>query len=153
MPKYWMEEAEITRYLEFAAVGRLATCDAQGQPYITPLHYIFYEGDIYFHCAARGRKLDNIMNNSQVCFEVSHIEKTLIQENACSSATRYSSVLAFGEASLVEDVETQVLILNKIMEKYAAGQAYGAVTPERIKGCVVVRITISQTSGKKNIDP
>ena len=55
---------EILRKGEY---GVLSTCGADGQPYGVPLNYVYEDGKIYFHCAAEGRKLDNIAVNSRVC--------------------------------------------------------------------------------------
>jgi len=67
MPIRWMSEEEAHRFLAARTEGRLATCDAAGQPYITPLNYLYRERKLYFHSKLTGRKLDNLAGNSRVC--------------------------------------------------------------------------------------
>jgi nitroimidazol reductase NimA-like FMN-containing flavoprotein (pyridoxamine 5'-phosphate oxidase superfamily) len=61
---------EIQRIFYLTNIGRLATNGQDGYPYITPVNFVFFEGNIYFHCAPKGEKLDNITRDSRVCFEV-----------------------------------------------------------------------------------
>ncbi len=61
---------EIQRILSLTNIGRLATNGEDGYPYMTPVNFVCIEGNIYFHCAPKGEKLDNIMRDPRVCFEV-----------------------------------------------------------------------------------
>lgn len=153
MPKKWLTEAEAMEYLAARLEGRLATVDPDGQPYITPLNYILYEGKIYFHCAVKGHKLDNIAAESRVCFEVSHTDKSVFAAQTCKCSTRYTSVLVFGKARVIEAAKEKVRILNTVSDRFAAGRPYEPVTANGVNGCAVVEITIEKISGKRNIDP
>jgi nitroimidazol reductase NimA-like FMN-containing flavoprotein (pyridoxamine 5'-phosphate oxidase superfamily) len=154
MPIRWMNEDDARAFLGGQTEGRLATCDHSGQPYITPLNYLFHEGKIYFHSKLTGRKLDNLAVNSRVCFEVSQVEKmTISEERPCACATRYTSVLAFGMARIVEDQAEKAALLNLLVAKHAADKAFQAVDAERAAGCTVVEIVIEEISGKMNVDP
>ena len=106
----------------------VATCDAAGQPYITPLNYVFHRGNIYFHSAPKGHKLDNIAVNSRVCFEVSQTDKPVFAEKACACSTRYTSVVVFGRARVVTDDGEKVDALNALTEKIAAGRQFVPAT-------------------------
>jgi nitroimidazol reductase NimA-like FMN-containing flavoprotein (pyridoxamine 5'-phosphate oxidase superfamily) len=153
LPKKWLTEAEAIEYLAGKTEGRLATADLTGQPYITPLNYVYYAGKVYFHCAITGRKLENIAVNNKVCFEVSHTGKNVFAPKTCACATRYVSVLVFGTARRIDDLEEKTLILNILSEKFAAGRQYQPVMPAMSEACSVVEIVIDKISGKSNIDP
>lgn len=60
----------ITAILNRCTVGRLATVGSDGYPYITPVNYVYWQGSIYFHCALKGEKVDNIAREPKVCFEI-----------------------------------------------------------------------------------
>ncbi len=105
MPQKWFTDNEALDYLARQTDGRLATCDAEGQPYITPLNYVVHDGKVYIHCAHEGKKLTNIANNPKVCFEVSHTDKSIFGATACQCSTRYTSVLVFGVATVVENIQ------------------------------------------------
>ena len=40
--------------------GVLSTVGNDGQPYGVPLNYTYKDNCIYFHCALKGHKIDNI---------------------------------------------------------------------------------------------
>ena len=154
MPIRWMSEEDAREYLGAGAEGRLATCDAAGQPYITPLNYLYRDGKIYFHSGLDGRKLDNIAENGRVCFEASVAAKIEVsRDRACGCATRYTSVLAFGVARVLSGEREKAAVLNWLTEKYAAGMAFQPVTEKDAAGCAVVEIDVEQISGKMNVDP
>jgi hypothetical protein len=150
----WMSESDAREFLATRAEGRLATCDAAGQPYITPLNYFYREGKIYFHSKLIGRKLDNIAENSRVCFEVSAVEKlTVTNDRPCACSTRYTSVLAFGAARVISDEAEKAALLNLLVARYAAGKPFQPVEESHAADCAVVEIRIDELSGKRNVDP
>jgi hypothetical protein len=154
MPVRWMNRDEAWAFLAAGTEGRLATCDAAGQPYITPLNYLLHEEKLYFHCRLTGRKLENIAQNPRVCFEVSRSEKVKVcYEKACGCSTRYFSVLAFGTASVVADPARKTGLLNRLVTRYAEGFPFPAVQPRDAESCTVVEIAIEEISGKRNVDP
>jgi nitroimidazol reductase NimA-like FMN-containing flavoprotein (pyridoxamine 5'-phosphate oxidase superfamily) len=154
MPVLWMSENKARDFLATRADGRLATCDAAGQPYITPLNYLYREGKIYFHSKLTGRKLDNIAENNLVCFEVSKVEKlTVSNDRPCACSTRYTSVLVFGAARVISDEAEKAVLLNLLVEKYAGGKAFEPVEERHAADCAVVEIRVDEISGKMNVDP
>jgi nitroimidazol reductase NimA-like FMN-containing flavoprotein (pyridoxamine 5'-phosphate oxidase superfamily) len=154
MPVLWMSENDAREFLATQAEGRLATCDAAGHPYITPLNYFYREGKIYFHSKLIGRKLDNIAENSRVCFEVSETVKlTVTNDRPCACSTRYTSVLAFGVARVISDEAEKAALLNLLVARYAAGKPFQPVEVSHAADCAVVEIRIDELSGKRNVDP
>jgi len=154
MPIRWMSEEDAREFLRAGREGRLATCDGAGQPYITPLNYLYRDGKIYFHSKLSGRKLDNIAENSRVCFEVSAVAKlTVSNDRPCGCSTRYTSVLAFGKARVISDETEKAAWLNLLVERYAEGKDFQRVEEKDAAGCAIVEIVVEQISGKMNIDP
>lgn len=139
----------ITDFLNSASVGRMATINPDGTPYVLPLHFAF-EGDrIYVHCALEGKKLDNLRRNPTVCFEADEvIDMTLFSDKPCASGTYYRSVVANGKAAIVEDSGRKKHILQVLMDKYAKGQKYGDMSAEAIEETCVVEIVVEEISGK-----
>jgi nitroimidazol reductase NimA-like FMN-containing flavoprotein (pyridoxamine 5'-phosphate oxidase superfamily) len=149
----WMSEEDARAFLASGTEGRLATADKAGQPYITPLNYICHDRKIYFHCKMTGRKLDNLAENSRVCFEVSETAKMTISDRPCACATRYTSVLAFGAARVISGGAEKAALLNLLVARYANGKEVQAVDEHLAGGCAVVEISIEEISGKRNVDP
>jgi nitroimidazol reductase NimA-like FMN-containing flavoprotein (pyridoxamine 5'-phosphate oxidase superfamily) len=153
MPQKPLSIEEATDFITHERVGHLATYDLGNTPYITPLNYMYHQGKIYFHCAKEGRKLDNISANNQVCFEVSRINKPVFGSVACKCSTRYTSVLVFGAASIIEDIATKVDLLNTFTEFFADGRPFPPIHAEAASRVAVVEITIASIHGKCNVDP
>jgi hypothetical protein len=154
MPIRWMSEERSYEFLAAHREGRLATCNQAGEPYITPLNYLFHEGKLYFHSKQTGRKLDNIAENKRVCFEVSEVEKvTVSTDRPCACSTRYTSVLVFGTARMLIGDAEKAALLNLLVGKFAAGKAFEPVEEKHAAGCAVVEIAIEEISGKMNVDP
>jgi nitroimidazol reductase NimA-like FMN-containing flavoprotein (pyridoxamine 5'-phosphate oxidase superfamily) len=153
MPKAWITNCEeMESLLQEALVGCLATVGPDGSPYITPLHFVYHQGKIYFHCAFKGRKMDNIRANPRMCFEIHKLIKIVQSQRACDFSTRYRSVLVFGRARSLPEGDEKVAALTALAEKYAGGQAVEPPTPNRAKGTEVIKITIEEMTGKRNVD-
>lgn len=152
MPKKWMTKKESEEFLSKAFYGRLATSGNNEFPYITPLSFVYSDGLIYFHCATKGRKLDNIKENPGVCFEVSRVDKFLTSDLPCEFSIRYTSVLAFGKASLVDDDQEKTKALELLVKKYAPKFPKDSIEFKTLDNTTVVKITVEELSGKKNVD-
>lgn len=142
-----MTHEEALKILDNSEVGLLSTVDKEGQPYGTPLNYVFINNSIYFHCALNGHKLDNISENNRICFTV--IGKS--QVVAKNFTAHYESVIVFGKAVLVDETE-KVQVLQEVVRKYSPDYfPQGDKVIEKFKDkCHVVKINISHVTGKKN---
>jgi nitroimidazol reductase NimA-like FMN-containing flavoprotein (pyridoxamine 5'-phosphate oxidase superfamily) len=109
--------SEMEEILCRAEVGRLALFDGT-MPYIIPLNFLYKDGQIVFHCAWEGKKLDIISMNPNCCFEVDEYlgEVSYHYESRCH--LDYDSVLAFGRARIEDNDETKVKLLQLFSEKY-----------------------------------
>lgn len=153
MPKQFMTEREAIDYLKSQQAGCLATVDAAGNPYITPLNYVYIHDKLYFHCARKGKKLDNITVHPQVSFAVSQSNNLVFQEESCKSSNRYTSVIVSGRAKVIQDISRQREVLEALMVTFAKGRIFKHITDEMASTCVVVEIEIGEISGKCNVDP
>ena len=88
-----LEDADTIDVLKRNQYGILSTVDKDGMPYGVPLTYIYDGGNIYFHSAVEGHKLNNISFNKKVSFCVVGPTKILPEQ----FSTRYESAIAFGE--------------------------------------------------------
>jgi uncharacterized protein len=114
--KRGITEAEARELLERCEYGILSTCDADGQPYGIPLSYCVIDNAVYFHCAAEGRKLENIAANNRVSFCV--VGETEVLPDKFT--TRYESVVVSGRATEVFDTEKRQG-MEGLLPKYSAG--------------------------------
>jgi nitroimidazol reductase NimA-like FMN-containing flavoprotein (pyridoxamine 5'-phosphate oxidase superfamily) len=153
MPVEWLSEEKCKKMLGPQIYGRLATSGKNNVPYITPVNYAYTNDAIYFHCALKGRKLDNIAENPVVCFEISASGNLYIDEKACGFSMRYWSILISGKAELVKTIEEKRTAFDAIMQKYAARFEYTDPADEDLGKVNVIKINIESISGKMGIDP
>ena len=149
MKTHQLEETEINSLLATESVGRLATVNADGTPYITPVHYVYFNQKIYIHGLIRGQKTDNIAANPNVCFEIDQFEKLIFpeDESPCDVNTQYKSVIITGNAKIVEDEKLKADALNLIVEKYTPNLSelpFG----NSIKATNVIEIEVKEMTGK-----
>lgn len=152
MPQEFLSPAESLAFLASQHLGRLATCAADGRPYITPLYYLLHDGVLYFHCAREGRKLDHLAGNDAVCFEVSRIDRQVQAPRLCAFGTRYTSVQVFGRGCVMPEGAGKTEILNLLARRFAGAREVPAVSRAEAEACAVVAIVPEEISGKRNVD-
>lgn len=137
------EQAE--NILEKGQYGVLSTAGENGYAYGVPLNYVYLGGNIYFHCAGEGVKLDNIAHNNKVSFCVVGDTKILADQFSCS----YESVIVFGKAQEVHDKEKENA-LTALINKYSG--EFFEKGMEYIKNAgmntTVIKISIEHLTGK-----
>ncbi len=152
------DSAEIRRVLESTNIGRMATIGADGYPYVTPVNFVFFRGCIYFHCALKGEKLDNIQRDSRVCFEVdvplAYLDMGFDPSRpTCHLHQFYHCIIIRGTASLVEDVSLKLDALNALIRKHEPATTFVPVAEEtpQVKACEVVEIQPEIITAKSDL--
>lgn len=130
------DPVEIQRILNLTNIGRLATNGADGFPYITPVNFVVWHDNVYFHCARKGEKLDNLIRDSNVCFEVdvplAYIDHNFDpQRPICHLHQFYHCVIIRGTASIVRDNKLKLKALNALVAKHEGNRDFGPVTEEQ----------------------
>jgi hypothetical protein len=149
---------KIIQFLNREQTGRISSIDENGYPQIIPMNFIFINNSIYMHSHTKGEKLDNIRRNSRVGFEVDKnlefLPSYFFDPNDASLAdTLYISVVIKGEASIVNDVEEKVFVLNELMKKYQPEGKYDPMTRdmEVLEAVAVIKIIPNEMNGKYKI--
>lgn len=133
-------------------VGRLGTNGNDGYPRIKPLNFVYLDGKIYFHSAKEGEKIDDIVRDRRILFEVDEpMGYVKGGNNPCSAKYLYRSAMIRGKAAIVTDDKERLLALRTLMEKYQPEGGYGDFLPEKLKITAVVRIDIEEITGKEDV--
>jgi nitroimidazol reductase NimA-like FMN-containing flavoprotein (pyridoxamine 5'-phosphate oxidase superfamily) len=142
----------IVNLLRTCHVGRLGTINAAGYPMIKPLNFAYSEGSIYFHTAQKGEKIDDIMRDNRVCFEVD-LPIALVKSDGspCRAEYLYRSVIMLGRAHIVEEASERMHALKSLMEKYQPERGYGEFLEEKLKITGIVRIDIEEMTGREDL--
>lgn len=146
------DPAILKELLAWAKVGRIGTMGQDGYPMIKPVNFVHHRGRIYFHSARSGEKIETILRDVRVCFEVDRpiafVRSTGIP---CKADYLYRSVIIRGRAHVVCDREEKVAALMALMEKYQPEGGYGTFPEEQLAGTAVVRIDIVEMTGKQDM--
>ena len=149
---------EIQRILSLTNIGRLATIGQDGYPYIIPVNFVNLGENIYFHCAPKGEKLDNLLRDPRVCFEVdvplSYIDIGLDPDRPiCNLHQFYHCVIVRGSAAVVKDSTLKVDALNALIAKHENTDDFKKVTPDMsgCKACEVIEIKPEFITAKSDL--
>ena len=142
-----VELAEIEQIVRRSLVCRLGLAD-ENRPYIVPLSFGFKDSTLYFHSALEGKKIEILRKNTKVCFEFDLDHEVVADEEGCKWGMKYRSVIGFGKASIVEDIQDKKAGLNTIMEHYSGG-TYD-YSEAAINNILVIKVEIESMTGKKS---
>jgi nitroimidazol reductase NimA-like FMN-containing flavoprotein (pyridoxamine 5'-phosphate oxidase superfamily) len=131
-------------------VCRVAFAD-NNIPYIVVMNFGYSGGVqtcLWFHCANEGRKLEMIKRNNYVCFEMDTDHKIYGGELGCDWGMNYSSVVGYGNISVVIDAVSKKAGLDCIMKHYGGDQKF--TYDEKVMArTTILRLDITEMTGKK----
>jgi nitroimidazol reductase NimA-like FMN-containing flavoprotein (pyridoxamine 5'-phosphate oxidase superfamily) len=134
----------------------LSTAGDDGNPYCVPINMIMTDKETaYIHGMKVGRKIDNIKANPNVCISYAESEGTVPSTKTREGfVLSFRSVVAFGTASLVEDIDEKKMALTKLCEQHLSKEleAYDhiAASVERSAGVTTIyKIQIESICGKQ----
>ncbi|MBW7989308.1 MAG: pyridoxamine 5'-phosphate oxidase family protein [Planctomycetes bacterium] len=120
-----------------------------GRPYIIPLCFGYKDNNLYFHTAREGKKLDILRKNNNVCFEITIDNELVKSKEACGYNMKYQSVIGFGKATFIEDIDSKRKAFDIIMQNYSYRSFEYPV--EAIKNTVIIiKVEIESMTGKKS---
>lgn len=145
-----MSDEDTRRLLARGHCARVATVGADGAPYVTPLLYVWMDGEILMHnSAAHGHFRANVDAGSRVCLVVDEPGEVFDYGRfECDVSIAHASVVVHGRIRVVDDRARKQGFCDALMAKYHGrdvGRPKGyyprldhitvyAVTPARITG-------------------
>jgi uncharacterized protein len=141
------ERSEIDSIIRRSQFCRLGLSD-DGKPYIVPLAFGYDGRAVYFHCAREGRKLDILAKNKSVCLEFDIVEGMVEDGQACGWGFMYQSVIAFGSARVIEDVNEKRDALAVLMAHYSKDTF--TFPDDKTEITCAVKVEIKEITGKRS---
>ncbi|MGD2272123.1 MAG: pyridoxamine 5'-phosphate oxidase family protein [Desulfobacterales bacterium] len=141
------DQKSIEDIINKAWVCRLAMVDGDC-PYVVPLCFGYADRTLYFHSAAEGKKLEILKKNNRVCFEFDIDPSLKTNAKPCAWGMNYKSVIGFGHAYFLNDVESQRRALDIIMRNYSI-KAF-EYENSAIEKTTVIKVEIEQMTGKQS---
>ncbi len=146
--------SEIINILDRSKVLHLGLVDGD-EPYVVPMNYGYeFIGDklvFYLHGARQGRKLDVIRANPKVFAELECDIVPFEGEVACKYGITYASVMARGEAVIVENEKEKMHALSVLM-KTQTGKDF-EFNEKLVSVVNVIRIDVEQYTAKHRPAP
>ena len=141
------ERGAIESIIERSLVCRIGLTDGE-YPYVVPLNFGYRDNTLYFHTGHKGKKVELLRKNRNVCFEFDCHHEVKPSDNPCKWAMKYRSVVGYGKASFVHDPESKKKALDIIRAHYG-GNASGY--PEtNLKKALIIKVAIQAMTGRRS---
>jgi nitroimidazol reductase NimA-like FMN-containing flavoprotein (pyridoxamine 5'-phosphate oxidase superfamily) len=121
-----------------------------GLPYCTPTLF-WREGTVlYWHGSSASRMLRNQSAGQPVCLTVTHLDSLVLARCGFNHSADYRSVMAFGNARLVDEPAEKNAALVAMVDRLFPGRTAGLrqSTALEIKATAVVAMEIERASAK-----
>ena len=145
----------IERIIGDCEVFRLAMIDGT-RPYVVPMSfgYSLRDGvlELYAHSAPKGRKVDALRRNPEVCFEMDCGHRLIEAEAACGYGFAYSSVIGDGTVVFIEDPEEKLRALLKMME-HQTGRSDFSIPSKALERVLVFKVAAASFTAKQRLVP
>jgi uncharacterized protein len=138
-------KAAMETIINQAKICRLGLSD-NGFPYVVPLNFAYESDTFYFHCAKKGRKLDIIRKNPQVCVQLETDCELVIPEDVSETTMNFKCIIAFGVAEEITEFEEKSRILHLLLRRYT--NSTEILPAAAIKNTGVLKITVLEMTGK-----
>jgi len=140
--------AAAVRVLAEQPVGFLGMA-GEGWPYVVPISFAGDGETLFFH-GGGSLKASLLEADGRVCLAVTTPVGFLPAADPCDENFSYESVLAFGEAELVDDRDERDRALRLIVHKYDASLTAADFKPDILKATSVWALRVHALTYKRN---
>ena len=130
----------------------LALCH-DGEPYVVPVSYLFWENVLVIHCATVGKKLDILRANPRVGFTVFRHPDRIRPHPEGTCTYRFESVIGTGNARIIDDTGERMTWLTRFLshfeKKLGLPEGGRPVTSKAAENCACFLVEIETLTGRK----
>ena len=141
------DRSAIEEIISRSKVCKLALCDGR-IPYIVPMCFGFKDNTLFFHSAPKGKKIDILKKNPNVCFEFDILTQVIQSAKACKWGMKYKSVIGFGTASFIAEDDLKRQAFDTIMNQYANSSFL--YEEASLKSAIIIKVEIHSMTGKQS---
>lgn len=126
---------------------------ADGQTYVIPTMYARVGGAIYFHGSAASRMLRDLASGLNVCVTVTLADGLVLARSVFNHSMNYRSVVALGNAVIVDEPGEKLEALRAFTEKILPGRWNDARQPneKELKATSILRLPLNEVSAKVRV--
>ena len=126
-----------------------------GRPFVIPTGYGRSGDKLYIHGSAASRMLRTLREGVDVCVTVTLIDGLVLARSAFHHSMNYRSVVVFGRARVVEDLDEKMLALrvftNHIMRR--RWEESREPNTNELRATLVLSLTLEEASAKIRTGP
>jgi nitroimidazol reductase NimA-like FMN-containing flavoprotein (pyridoxamine 5'-phosphate oxidase superfamily) len=128
---------------------------ADGQPVVIPTIQARRGDTVYVHGSPASRMLRTMKQGLDVCLTVTLVDGLVVGRSAFHHSLNYRSVVVFGRARLVDDVDEKLAALAAITEHVLPGRWDEARRPndKELRATHVLALSIAEASAKVRTGP
>jgi nitroimidazol reductase NimA-like FMN-containing flavoprotein (pyridoxamine 5'-phosphate oxidase superfamily) len=122
----------------------------EGQPFVIPTMFARMDNAIYFHGSAASRMLRGLGDGLPVCITVTLIDGLVLARSVFNHSMNYRSVVALGQATLIQEPSEKFEALRAFTEKLLPGRWNDARQPneQELKATSILRLPLTEVSAK-----
>src|SRR5712671_6232299 len=126
-----------------------------GQTFVIPTMYARVNDAIYFHGSAASRMLRGVSAGLNVCLTVTLADGLVLARSVFNHSMNYRSVVALGNAAVVEEPDDKLAALRAFTGKILPGRWNDARRPneKELKATSILRLPLTEVSAKIRAGP
>lgn len=113
------------------------------------MNYAYKNNNIYLHSSSKGKKIEILKKNNNVCFEIDLNQELHPSEIPCNWTMKYDSVIGQGTANFIEDFQEKKKVLNILMKKYS-NKASWKYSDDMVEKVSIIKVIIDSFTGKRS---
>ncbi len=127
----------------------------KGQPFVIPTAYVRIDEVLYLHGSPASRMLKELRRGVPVCVTVTHLDGLVLARSAFHHSMNFRSVVVFGTARSVDDLDEKRRVLDALVEHVAPGRTADARPPneEELAFTRVLAVPMEEASAKLRTGP
>jgi uncharacterized protein len=124
--------------------------ETEGQPFVIPTLYGRDADKLYFHGSSASRMLRTLEAGRPACVTVTLVDGLVLARSAFNHSMNYRSVVAFGIARQITDVDRKMEALRVISDHVVEGRwaDVRGPNPRELKATAVLELAIEEASVK-----
>lgn len=143
------DHSSVHAILDAAALAHISYV-IDGQPYCTPTLFWREGTRLYWHGSSASRMLRHQAGGVPVCVSVSHLDSLVLARCGFNHSVDYRSVMAFGRAAMVTDLEEKQRALTMMVDRFYPQRTASLrpTTSQEFKATAVMAMDIERAAAK-----
>jgi nitroimidazol reductase NimA-like FMN-containing flavoprotein (pyridoxamine 5'-phosphate oxidase superfamily) len=128
---------------------------ADASPVVIPTIHARIDDTLYFHGSPASRMLRGMKKGMEVSIAITLLDGLVVARTPFHHSLNYRSVIVFGEARLVDDLDEKQLALKAVTDHVTPGRWEDSRPPseKEIAGTLVLAVPLDEVSAKVRIGP